>query len=556
MSDGPLVTVDHGDNGVLRRQVLAGTFRVEKVIGGGGMGEVYEAAHTRLPRRLAIKALYAHVATDADAVDRFQQEAWITSELGHPHIVTVCDFNHTPEGLPYIVMELLEGENLEERLQQVGRLALPKVGDILTQAASALQAAHERGIVHRDLKPQNLFLARHGEQDDYVKLLDFGISKVRSSRSIMTHSHIIIGTPWYMAPEQARGRGDQVDRRADIFATGVMLYEMIAGQKPFTGDTPDAVLYQVVHEEPLPLRVLRPEVPLEVEQVVQRAMAKDPFVRFDTMLELAASFNRAISRPSSLPPRLLEGPPRKSSTPVGFGPPVGEPPAPKQPPRRAETPAPPRRAETPARSSRKTDGPAATMLVERRRKNRWPLVALAVLAGFGVLTAVCLLTHRPSSRASAQPAAIPPGHPEAHTPRRDPRPTPTPAPAQPTPTEVKHNAPAPQPKAHRTGAAQAQPRRVRRHDRAQAQAQPRRVRRHEQARGVLRVATLQDGMPLVAQVFVDDQYLGQSPLQVQLDVGPHRLEAIREGYEVSSRTIQIQKDRKRVVILELRRSKK
>ncbi len=276
-------------------QLLAGTYRIVRLIGEGGMGAVYEAKHTRLPRRFAVKVLFPHVAQHQEAVERFRQEAMITSELGHPHIVDVVDFNTTEDGMPYLVMEYLEGENLEDRLEREQRMPLATVVSILSQTASALDAAHKRGIIHRDLKPQNLFITNNGEdQQDYVKVLDFGISKVRGSNAVHTRTHIVIGTPWYMSPEQARGKASSVDHRTDMFAMGSMLYEMLSGSPPFMGETPDAVLYQVVHEEPEALTAMRDDVTWALQEVVRKAMAKKPDDRFDTMSELAREFTRVI----------------------------------------------------------------------------------------------------------------------------------------------------------------------------------------------------------------------------------------------------------------------
>ncbi len=279
-------------------QVLSDSYQVRKLIGEGGMGAVYEATHVRLPRRLAVKVLDLGQDPNPETMERFKQEAWITNDLKHPHIVNVCDFNKTPDGTPYFVMELLDGEDLESRLKRIGRFALDKVASILTQTASALEAAHNRGVVHRDLKPQNLYLVQHGDESDHVKILDFGISKVKSGNT-MTRQRTVIGTPYYMAPEQARGLSSMVDRRTDVFATGVLLYEMIAGIQPFVGNSADAVIYQVVHEEPTPLSELRPEVNTELEAVVARAMAKKPDDRFPTMKALALAFVRALGQAAS-----------------------------------------------------------------------------------------------------------------------------------------------------------------------------------------------------------------------------------------------------------------
>ena len=274
-------------------QVLAGSYKVERLIGEGGMGAVYKATHARLPRQLAIKILDPKVASHPQAMDRFMQEAWVTNGLRHPHIVNVCDFNTTDDGMPYYVMELLNGEDLETRIRREGPLPLPVVSAILNQITSALDAAHNRGVVHRDLKPQNIYLTRHGDSSDHVKILDFSISKVCGGSGLTEQSHII-GTPYYMAPEQARGQVDRVDRRTDIFAVGLLLYEMITGRQAFVGDKPDAVLYQVVHEMPPPIRSWRPEIPEEMAAVVNRAMAKEQEERYPDMRTLALEFTLSV----------------------------------------------------------------------------------------------------------------------------------------------------------------------------------------------------------------------------------------------------------------------
>ena len=277
-------------------QVLENTYRITRLIGEGGMGAVYEAEHSRLPRRFAIKVLFPHVASNAVAVERFHREALITSELGHPHIVDVIDFNHTPDGLPYIVMEYLAGEDLEARMERVGPMATQTVSRILEQTASALEAVHNRDIVHRDLKPQNVFLCDQEGSNDYVKVVDFGISKIRGAGQALTRAHMVMGTPYYMSPEQAKGHADEADRRADIFAVGAMLYEMLTGRLPFQGETPDVVLYQVVHEDPPSFQELGLDIPPGVEDAIFRAIAKKPEDRWETMEELSEAFSNAVER--------------------------------------------------------------------------------------------------------------------------------------------------------------------------------------------------------------------------------------------------------------------
>jgi eukaryotic-like serine/threonine-protein kinase len=280
-------------------RVLHETYRLERLIGEGGMGSVFEASHLRLRRRFAIKLLSPGVATSAEALARFRREGEITSELGHPNIVEVIDFNFTPEGAPYIVMELLIGESLSERLQR-GPLTLEPAAAILRQTAAALEAAHGRGIIHRDLKPQNIFIC-HRPDGEVVKVVDFGISKVLGSQSVMTGAHSILGTPSYMSPEQAQGRAAEVDVRTDVFALGAILYEMLGGRPPFVGETLSSVLYQVVHEPPLALHLLQP-VPWAVEQVVQRAMSKRPEDRYDDVASLTRALTAATAVPGQLEP--------------------------------------------------------------------------------------------------------------------------------------------------------------------------------------------------------------------------------------------------------------
>jgi eukaryotic-like serine/threonine-protein kinase len=275
-------------------KILQGTYKVERLIGEGGMGCVYEASHTRVRRRFAIKVLAGAVARDAEAVARFRREAEITSELGHPNIVEVIDFNATEDGSPYLVMELLQGEALDRRLASQPRLPLAEVQAILDQAASALHAAHQHQIVHRDLKPQNIFL-QQGPRGEQVKILDFGISKVLGSTSLMTGAFTLMGTPGYMSPEQAEGRNDQIDARTDVFAMGIILYEMLAGRPPFLGQTVPAILFQVVHQAPPDLKSLRPDLPYGVVAAVARAMSKSREERHSDIVELSQEFCAGLS---------------------------------------------------------------------------------------------------------------------------------------------------------------------------------------------------------------------------------------------------------------------
>jgi serine/threonine-protein kinase len=252
------------------------------------MGTVYEASHLRVPRRFAVKILNRDVVGNRDIFDRFRREAEIASAIGNKHIVSVFDFNHADDGAPFMVLELLQGEDLARRLARVKRLTLTETASILDQTAGALEAAHAAGIVHRDLKPGNIFLIPDEDGEDFVKVLDFGISKVLHGLGADTRTGVVFGTPNYMAPEQAQGAA--VDGRTDIFSLGTILYECLTGGLAFSAETPFATAYQVCHEPHKPMRTLAPELSADVERVVNRALAKRPSERFASALELRDAF--------------------------------------------------------------------------------------------------------------------------------------------------------------------------------------------------------------------------------------------------------------------------
>ena len=274
-------------------EVLSGTYRIERLLGIGSMGTVYEASHLRLPRRFAVKILAVVHSPEQRSVARFQQEAQVTSALGHPNIVEVVDFNFTEDGRPFIVMELLSGEDLQTRLEREGRLPPDQAEAVLSQVASALTATHEMGVVHRDLKPQNIFISQGRDGQELVKVVDFGISKVLGQGGDLTTADRVVGTPHYMSPEQALGKKELVDGRTDVFAMGVILYAMLSGEVPFKGEAIPSVLYNIVHGERPSLLALCPELPVAVEQVVVRALAIDPAARQETLEGLHQEFVRA-----------------------------------------------------------------------------------------------------------------------------------------------------------------------------------------------------------------------------------------------------------------------
>jgi len=272
--------------------VLTETYRIVRPLAEGGFGEVYEAAHTRLPGTFAVKVLHRWLVRNPEALARFRQEAEITSTLRHPHIVQVFDFNVTDGGVPYLVMELLEGRLLSDLASSGAPMDSPRAIQIIEQIAQALHAAHERGVVHRDLKPENVMVLRINGSEDFVKVLDFGISQA-SWRTRLTENEHVSGTPQYMAPEQATGRREQIDHRTDQFSLAAIAYMLFTGREPFSGDDPIAVLYQVVHEHPPAPSEVNPAVAREVSDVIVRGLSKQSADRYADVLEFAAALRAA-----------------------------------------------------------------------------------------------------------------------------------------------------------------------------------------------------------------------------------------------------------------------
>jgi serine/threonine-protein kinase len=272
--------------------VVANTYKIVSILGRGGMGTVWEAHHQRLPgKRVAIKVLHPSVAEDGDALARFRREAEIACRLGHPNIVEVHDFNSLDDGTPYLILELLEGESLDERLKK-GAISVDECEQILRQVASALQSAHEQGVVHRDLKPQNIFLVPSptGVGPEIVKVLDFGISKIHGSQTVKTQESTLLGTPQYMAPEQATGQHDSVDATTDLFALAVMLYELLSNRAAFPGLNIPEVVYKVVHVDPAPITEYLPNLPAEKAAALHKAMSKAQGDRFGSVAEFVLAF--------------------------------------------------------------------------------------------------------------------------------------------------------------------------------------------------------------------------------------------------------------------------
>ncbi len=297
MTSAPAITDEEGHP--LIGQTLRGTYRILSILDQGGMGLVFDAEHTRLRRRVAVKVLARHLISDTQALARFNREAEIIGQLEHPHIVQILDFDTTEQGEPYIVMELLKGESLSDRLERDGCLPIADSARVVHQVASGLFAAHQASIVHRDLKPANIFLTTMPGQGWVVKLLDFGISKRIGVGRSLTGEFDVLGTPDYMAPEQALGKTASVDHRGDQYALAVIAFEMLSGQTPFSGSDLMEVLQKVVSVAAPPIERFAPHVSPLVGAVLNRGLEKDPAARYSTVLDFAREFSVACE--NSLP---------------------------------------------------------------------------------------------------------------------------------------------------------------------------------------------------------------------------------------------------------------
>jgi serine/threonine-protein kinase len=282
----------HVGPSLLDGAILGGAYQIVGRIGQGAMGGIYEARQLRLDKRVAVKVMARELSASAEALERFRREAEITSQLGHPHIITVFDFGTSPFGEPYLVMEYLEGEDLSRRIERWKRVPLQIAVRVVKQVSSALAETHAKGIVHRDLKPANIFLVRV-QGEDFAKVLDFGISKIRAASTALTGVSVLVGTPMYMAPEQAEGRLDELDQWTDQWALACIAYEMLAGRPPFQGDDVGALLYQVVHHEPPVLCELVEGLPPSVERVIRRALSKHQSDRYESVTAFAEAFEAA-----------------------------------------------------------------------------------------------------------------------------------------------------------------------------------------------------------------------------------------------------------------------
>ena len=277
-------------------RVLSGLYKIDERIGEGGMGAVYLATHVHLNKRFAVKVLTERMTTNKQAVDRLLMEAKLASSIEHDNIVDIVSFDSTDDGRVFIVMEYLKGQSLGDIVDE-GRLPLTRALSITCQICDALQAAHDAKIIHRDLKPENIFVVNK-YNGDFVKVLDFGISKVKTAEAEqvrMTATGQLVGTPLYMSPEQAKGEGD-VDHRADIYAVGVILYELLTGTPPFDGGNYFQLLWKHGNEAPeSPMdRAPDAEIPEHVSNAILKALSKERGERFDSMSEFAEVISNGV----------------------------------------------------------------------------------------------------------------------------------------------------------------------------------------------------------------------------------------------------------------------
>jgi serine/threonine protein kinase len=379
-------------------EVLAQKYQIERVLGIGGMGVVLSAMHLQLQQRVAIKLLLPEVASNKEAHTRFMREAQAASSIRSEHVAQILDVGTLePHGLPYMVMEFLDGLDLGQYLHQRGRLSIQDAVDFVLQASEAIAYAHRLGVVHRDLKPANLFLTHRADATPLIKVLDFGISKVTQAGGgvALTATSFAFGTPLYMSPEQVRS-AKYVDPRTDIWAMGVILHELIAGDPPFEGETLTALCAAITADAPRPLRRSRPEAPEALEAAILHALQKNPAARPPSILDFAAS----IAPFGSPAARALLG----SIERIGA----------------ATTPHLPQRSG-PAVDPHGTHSTWETGRLPSSPTRRWVALAIGATLGVGVLSALAVMLLRPGtpetsaavpSAASAQSGASAPPAPE------------------------------------------------------------------------------------------------------------------------------------------------
>lgn len=328
MSDTVDLTSGKSATGSLIGTTVADRYLIKDQIGVGGMGTVYLAVHQTIRKRCALKVLHPQLVDTEEIFRRFRQEAKAASKIGHENIVDVSDFGTLPSGAPYFVMEYLEGHDLRRVLEREGPMPWRRAFELGLQIADALQAAHDAGIAHRDVKPENFFLTRRGDQEDFVKVLDFGVAKLfGDDQSVVTRTGMWVGTPEYMSPEQAEGV--ELDHRVDVYGVGILLYQLICGKVPFSGPDEFDVLNQHVTKPPPRPVQMRPGLTISprAEAVLFKALEKDREHRHADMAAFARAMRKALDAPddaevtgvAELPTRAGEGSGGRRGLVIGLG---------------------------------------------------------------------------------------------------------------------------------------------------------------------------------------------------------------------------------------------
>ena len=286
-AEQPRQVVAGTDADPLMGKVVARKFRIEKLLGVGGMGKVYKARQLSLDKAVVVKVLHDQFREDPQLVQRFQREAKAASRLNHPNSIQIIDFGQDEGGVVFMAMEFLQGQDLFSLLKKEGALPAERICRIMVQVCSALAEAHEQNVIHRDLKPENIMVEDRRGQRDFVKVLDFGIAKIQDpdGAQALTQAGMVCGTPEYMSPEQARGL--QLDARSDIYALGVVMYQLAVGELPFQADTPIGIVTKHILEKPVAPRQKRADVDATLETIILKAMEKEAARRFNTVAEMA-----------------------------------------------------------------------------------------------------------------------------------------------------------------------------------------------------------------------------------------------------------------------------
>lgn len=286
-----LVLLEDGDP--LIDKIIDYKYRIDHKIAEGGMGNVYRATHLHLNSPVAIKVLHSNLVSDSTAVERFRREAQAAMKIHHTNAILIMDFGVSQETIVYLVMEYLTGCTLRQRLKELRRFSISETNRILQPVCSALNAAHKRKIVHRDLKPENIFMQIDQESgEEIVKVLDFGIAKLKDKGGALTRVGMVVGTPHYMSPEQCYA--SEVDSRSDIYSIGIIAYEMLTGRPPFEGNSSVQLAIKQTTEKPKPVYELRPEIPDIINDVIMHTLEKSPEDRPQTILDFAAEFEVAL----------------------------------------------------------------------------------------------------------------------------------------------------------------------------------------------------------------------------------------------------------------------